>query len=211
MAANQLVQARINGVVKDEAAAVLGRHGLDRVRCRTVAADTSGAGQGPTVRVADSQCRHHRGDEGSQTGRSPAVHQACRPSWPTCVRTSARTGQVKREYTREARGQHRASLDASLVPILVALADDQPREPRHRDHPLSGEWADHRDGHVKPDLVLIDQKPDGDTLRLVRLGSPAELGAVTSCSAGRLRRAIRLTNKPGFIDNPVHKTIRLLS
>ena len=25
---------------------------------------------------------------------------------------------------------------------------------------LSGEWADHRDCHVKPDLVLIYQKPD---------------------------------------------------
>ena len=44
------------------------------------------------------------------------------------------------------------------------------------DHALSGEWADHRDCHVKPDLVLIYQKPDAGTLRLVRLGSHAELG-----------------------------------
>ena len=29
---------------------------------------------------------------------------------------------------------------------------------------------------VKPDLVLIYQKPDADTLRLVRLGSHSELG-----------------------------------
>ena len=33
-----------------------------------------------------------------------------------------------------------------------------------------------RDCHVKPDLVLIYQKPDADTLRLVRLGSHSELG-----------------------------------
>ena len=92
------------------------------------------------------------------------------------MRTIERTGQFKRDYKREARGQHRASLDARLVPTLVALADDQPLEPRHHDHPLSGEWTDHRDCHVKPDLVLIYQKPDGDTLRLVRLGSHAELG-----------------------------------
>ncbi len=39
-----------------------------------------------------------------------------------------RTGQFRRDYKREARGQHRASLDADLVPILVALADDQPLE-----------------------------------------------------------------------------------
>ena len=92
------------------------------------------------------------------------------------MRTIEHTGQFKRDYKREARGQHRASLDASLVPILVALADDQPLEPRHHDHPLSGEWTDYRDCHVKPDLVLIYQKPDGDTLRLVRLWSHAELG-----------------------------------
>ena len=44
------------------------------------------------------------------------------------------------------------------------------------DHGLSGEWSDHRDCHVKPDLVLIYQKPDAGTLRLVRLGSHSELG-----------------------------------
>ena len=44
------------------------------------------------------------------------------------------------------------------------------------DHALSGEWGDHRDCHVKPDLVLIYQKSGADTLRLVRLGSHAELG-----------------------------------
>ena len=68
------------------------------------------------------------------------------------------------------------SLDAGLVPLLVALADDQPLEPPHHDHALSGDWKDHRDCHVKPDLVLIYQKPDADTLRLVRLGSHSELG-----------------------------------
>ena len=43
-------------------------------------------------------------------------------------------------------------------------------------HALSGEWSDHRDCHVKPNLILIHQKPDAVTLRLVRLGSRAELG-----------------------------------
>ena len=47
----------------------------------------------------------------------------------------------------------------------------------HHDHALSGEWKDCRDCHVKPDRpVLIYQKPDADTLRLVRLGSHSELG-----------------------------------
>ena len=92
------------------------------------------------------------------------------------MRRIERTGQFRRDYKREARGQHQASLDADLVSILIALADDQPLAPRHHDHTLSGDWKDHRDCHVKPDLVLIYQKPDADTLRLVRLGSHSELG-----------------------------------
>ena len=92
------------------------------------------------------------------------------------MRRIERTGQFRRDYKREARGQHRASLDADLVSILITLADDQPLAPRHHVHALSGDWKDHRDCHVKPDLVLIYQKPDADTLRLVRLGSHSELG-----------------------------------
>jgi len=61
------------------------------------------------------------------------------------------------------------------LPLLKALANDQVLEPRHRDHALTGDWKDHRDCHIKPDLVLIYQAP-ADTLRLVRLGSHAELG-----------------------------------
>jgi len=49
------------------------------------------------------------------------------------------TGQFRRDYKREAKGQHRATLDADLVPVLEALARDQPLEPRHRDHALTGE------------------------------------------------------------------------
>ena len=42
------------------------------------------------------------------------------PSWTTYVRKIERTSQFKRDYRREAKGQHRMSLDAALVPILVA-------------------------------------------------------------------------------------------
>ena len=92
------------------------------------------------------------------------------------MRRIERTGQFKRDYKREAKGRHSATLDAALIPIVKALACDQPLEPRHRDHALTGEWGDHRDCHVKPDLVLIYRKPDGTLLQLVRLGSHSELG-----------------------------------
>lgn len=85
------------------------------------------------------------------------------------------TTQFRRDYKREGKGQHRATLDAVLKPVLEALANDRGLEPRHRDPALSGEWKDHRDFHVKPDLVLIYRKPDESTRQLVRLGSHAEL------------------------------------
>ena len=73
-------------------------------------------------------------------------------------------------------GRHRANLDEFLATIVEALASDEVLEARHHDHALSGPWADFRDCHVKPDLVLIYQKPDTRTLRLVRIGSHLELG-----------------------------------
>ncbi|MDR2014099.1 MAG: type II toxin-antitoxin system YafQ family toxin [Azoarcus sp.] len=91
------------------------------------------------------------------------------------MRTPDYTAQFKRDYKRGKKSQHRATLDADLQTVLSALLADLPLEPRHRDHALTGDWKDHRDCHVKPDLVLIYQKPDADTLRLVRLGSHSEL------------------------------------
>ena len=54
------------------------------------------------------------------------------------MRKIERTGQFKRDYKREAKGRHWETLDADLVPVLVALANDQSLAPRHRDHALTG-------------------------------------------------------------------------
>ena len=67
-------------------------------------------------------------------------------------------------------------LEDELDELIALLAADQPLAARHQDHALTGKWKDHRDCHVKPDLVLIYRKPDEDTLQLVRLGSHSELG-----------------------------------
>ena len=92
------------------------------------------------------------------------------------MRAIERTSQFKRDYKREIKGRHGRTLAGALAEIVTRLAEDLPLEPRHRDHALSGNWSDHRDCHIKPDLVLIYRKPDGARLQLVRLGSHAELG-----------------------------------
>jgi mRNA interferase YafQ len=92
------------------------------------------------------------------------------------MRTIEWTSQFKRDFKRESKGQHRSTLDNNLFPIIERLAHDETLEARYRDHALSGEWKDCRDCHIKPDLVLIYQKPKPKILRLVRLGSHSELG-----------------------------------
>lgn len=92
------------------------------------------------------------------------------------MRTIEQTGQFKRDYKREAKGAYRQTLASDFIAIITALANDQPLAERHHDHALTGDWKDHRDCHVKPDLVLIYRKPDEAVLQLVRLGSHSELG-----------------------------------
>jgi mRNA interferase YafQ len=92
------------------------------------------------------------------------------------MRIIKQSGQFKRDLKREAKGPHRQALQSDFTSIVQALAKDEPLAERYRDHPLTGEWNDHRDCHLKPDLVLIYRKPDTERLQLVRLGSHSELG-----------------------------------
>jgi len=92
------------------------------------------------------------------------------------MRRIERTTQFKKDFKREAKGPHRDTLANDFTKIIVCLAKDEALAVRLRDHALAGEWKDHRDCHIRPDLVLIYRKPDAETLQLVRLGSHSELG-----------------------------------
>jgi mRNA interferase YafQ len=92
------------------------------------------------------------------------------------MRTIQHTNKFKRDYKREKLGHHRKTLDNDLLAIVQLLVKDMPLPPRNHDHSLIGDWKDHRDCHIKPDLILIYRKPDTETVELVRLGSHSELG-----------------------------------
>src|SRR5271155_2328826 len=85
------------------------------------------------------------------------------------------TARFKRDYRREKSGILGKKLDRLVMDAVNMLAAAQAPPPRLRDHALAGEWKDHRDCHIRPDLVLIYRKPDDDSLELVRLGSHSEL------------------------------------
>ena len=86
------------------------------------------------------------------------------------------TTRFQRDYKREKSGRHGKKLDALLTEVVNLLAADKPLPRRTFDHPLSGEWNDHRDCHIRPELILIYRKPNATSLELVRLGSHNELG-----------------------------------
>jgi mRNA interferase YafQ len=86
------------------------------------------------------------------------------------------TTRFQRDYRREKSGRHGKKLDPMLMEVVNLLAADTPLPRRTFYHPLYGEWSDHRDCHIRPDVVLIYRKPDDESLELVRLGSHNELG-----------------------------------
>ena len=61
MPANQLVQARIDGAVKEEATAVLAAMGLTVSDAVRLLLTRVARGEGPALRAAGPQRRHHRG------------------------------------------------------------------------------------------------------------------------------------------------------
>ena len=83
------------------------------------------------------------------------------------------TGQFRKDLKRERKSD--PSLGDALTPVVEKLQIDEALPPARRDHALSGNWKDHRECHVKPDLLLIYAKPDPQTLTLARLGSHSEL------------------------------------
>lgn len=93
------------------------------------------------------------------------------------MRTIKYTSRFKRDYKREKKsGRHGSTFEHDFLSIVKSLASDTPLPARYRDHALTNNWKDHRDCHIKPDLVLIYRKPDPESLELVRMGSHSELG-----------------------------------
>ena len=95
------------------------------------------------------------------------------------MRTIRYTNAFKRDYKREKSGksrQYAEKLDRELTAVVGLLAAGAALPLRYADHPLTGDWKDFRDCHVRPDLILIYRKPDADSLELVRLGSHSEIG-----------------------------------
>ena len=88
-------------------------------------------------------------------------------------RSSSFTRQFNKDWTRLTHsGRHDMSRPKEAM--LLLMANDGPLPAEWFDHELQGEWADHRECHVKGDLLLIYQI-SGEHITFVRLGTHADL------------------------------------
>jgi mRNA interferase YafQ len=58
--------------------------------------------------------------------------------------------------------------------MLLLIANDAPLGPEWLDHPLKGEWSDHRECHIGGDFLLI-YRIEFDHVIFVRAGTHADL------------------------------------
>lgn len=82
------------------------------------------------------------------------------------------TTKFKRDLKREKKTD--PGVEEALRAVIADLQEGKGLPEKLKDHPLSGEWKDHRDCHVRPDLVLIYRTND-KVVTLVRLGSHSEI------------------------------------
>ncbi|MYC35198.1 MAG: type II toxin-antitoxin system YafQ family toxin [Chloroflexi bacterium] len=92
------------------------------------------------------------------------------------MRTTNLRRSFRRDYRREMRGRHRATLEDNLQRVLDLPSTDQTLPLRHRDHAMTGNWEGYRNCYIRFDLVLLYRKIGNDILELARLGSHSELG-----------------------------------
>lgn len=81
------------------------------------------------------------------------------------------TRRFEKDYALAAR---RGKSPEKLKDIMAKLAMNETLAPRHRDHPLIGDWTGHRECHIEPDWLLIYRTTE-EEITFERMGSHADL------------------------------------
>ncbi|MBF0506349.1 MAG: type II toxin-antitoxin system YafQ family toxin [Nitrospirae bacterium] len=82
-----------------------------------------------------------------------------------------RTTKFKKDYKRMQKSDKDME---KFREIMRKLQNEEALDPKHNDHPLTGEFKDSRDCHIEPDWVLI-YRVAGDTICFERTGSHSDL------------------------------------
>jgi len=103
----------------------------------------------------------------TSTGKSGSGKRANLP------KSSDATKGFRKDWERLSRSG-RYDMRRLKEAMLLLIANDGPMAPEWFDHPLKGDWADHRECHIGGDFLLIYQI-DADRVNFVRAGTHAEL------------------------------------
>ena len=81
------------------------------------------------------------------------------------------TRAFKKDWKRA--GRRGKDLD-TLDTVMRCLTNEEPLDPRFRDHKLTGGWKGFRECHLEPDWLLI-YRVEGNEITFVRTGTHADL------------------------------------
>ena len=81
------------------------------------------------------------------------------------------SGAFKRDLRRL---EKRRKDMTKLTTIVERLAKGEPLAPKHKPHPLKGEWKPKWDCHIEPDWILIYEVTD-TAVKLARTGTHADI------------------------------------
>lgn len=80
-----------------------------------------------------------------------------------------------RQFDKDFARMLRRGKDPAKIELTIdTLANGLPLLPRHRDHPLTGNYTGYRDCHIEPDWLLIYRTTEA-TLYLYRTGTHTDL------------------------------------
>jgi mRNA interferase YafQ len=88
-------------------------------------------------------------------------------------RTSDYTKTFLKDWERLSRSG-RYDLKRLKEAMRLLIGNDAPLGPKWLDHPLKGDWADHRECHIGGDFLLI-YRLDGNAIIFVWAGTHSEL------------------------------------
>ena len=103
--------------------------------------------------------------------KSPSSKRAVVP------RASDRTKAFVKDWTRLSHSG-RYDMKRLKAAMMLLVSNDGPLGPEWLDHPLVGDWADHRECHIGGDFLLIyrlDGSGPNEQIIFVRAGTHAEL------------------------------------
>ena len=81
------------------------------------------------------------------------------------------------QFKKDLRRMSKRGVDMDLLDeVIMLLRERKPLPQKYNDHPLTGNWAGHRDCHIQPDWLLI-YRIDNDALILTatRTGSHSDI------------------------------------